>query len=133
MHDCLNARTIILSTISLVDRSTSLGDQTIREGDHEAAVSVYPYSVTVDISHFPDRLRGQRDSLLDEEDEWEIVKIVGKRRTRSGYKYNVRWKNTWLPRRELENALKLLHGFEVRGRAQRGRERGQRTCAKKGR
>ncbi len=58
MHDCLNARTIILSTISLVDRSTSLGDQTIREGDHEAAVIVYSYSVIAVTSLFLERLQG---------------------------------------------------------------------------
>jgi hypothetical protein len=58
MHDCLNARTIILSTISLVDRSTSLDDQTIREGNHEAAVIVYPYSVIAVTSLFLERLQG---------------------------------------------------------------------------
>jgi len=47
MHDCLNARTIISSTISFIDRSISLDDQTIREGDHEAIMIVRPYSVIV--------------------------------------------------------------------------------------
>jgi len=132
-HGCVNTRFATSPTTSPIDRPTSLGGQTVHEGDHGAAAIVHPYSVTVDISHFPDRLRGQRDSLLDEEDEWEIVKIVGKRWTSSGYEYNVRWKDTWLPRSELGNAQELLQEFIVRGRAQRGRKRGQRARAEKSR
>jgi hypothetical protein len=132
MHGCLNARTTTSPTTSPVDRPTSPGAQTVRGGDHGAAVIICPYSVTAATSLFPERLQGQRDSALDEE-EWEIVKIVGKRRTRSGYECNVRWKNTWLPRSELGNAQELLQDFDVRGRAQRGRKRGQRARAEKGR
>jgi len=131
MHGCLNARTTTSPTISLVDRPTSPGGQTIRGGDHGAAVIVHSYSVTAATSLFPEHLQGQRDSALDGE-EWEIVKIFGKRRTRSGYEYNVRWKNTWLPRSELENAQELLQDFEVQGRAQSGRKRGQRARTEKG-
>jgi len=87
MHGCLNARTTTSPTTSPVDRPTSPGAQTVRGGDHGAAVIICPYSVTAATSLFPERLQGQRDSALDEE-EWEIVKIVGKRRTRSGYECN---------------------------------------------
>jgi len=70
------------------------------------------YSFIAVTSLFPERLQGQRDSALDEEEEWEIVKIVGKRRTRS---YNVRWKNTWLlPRSKLGNAQELLASSGIR-------------------
>ncbi len=43
-----------------------------------------------------------------EEQEWEITKIVGKRRVGKVYEYKVRWRSTWLPRRELGNAQQLL-------------------------
>ncbi|KAL2046936.1 hypothetical protein N7G274_000954 [Stereocaulon virgatum] len=45
--------------------------------------------------------------------EWEIRKIVGKRRVGKGYEYRVRWKGTWPARRELGNAERLLKEFEV--------------------
>jgi len=67
MHGCLNARTTTFPTISLVDRSTSPGAQTIRGGNHEAAVIICPYSVTAATSLFSERLQGQRDSALNEE------------------------------------------------------------------
>ncbi len=43
----------------------------------------------------------QGGSALDEE-EWKIVRIVGKRRKGKGYEYKVCWKNIWLLERELE-------------------------------
>jgi len=67
-----------------------LHGQTICGGDYEAGVAVHPYSVIVVTSRFLERLQGKRYSALDAEKEWEITKIVDKRRTRSGYKYNVR-------------------------------------------
>lgn len=39
-----------------------------------------------------------------EEAEWEIAKIVDKRRVRQGYEYEVHWKRIWLPKSELGNA-----------------------------
>jgi len=50
---------------------------------------------------------------LDEE-EWEIVRIIGKRRRGKGYKYKVCWKKTWLLEHELGNAQELLREFEAR-------------------
>ncbi len=54
------------------------------------------------------------------EEEWEIRKIVAKRRVGSGYVYKVRWKDTCLRRSELGNAQGLLQEFEARCRAQPG-------------
>ncbi len=130
-HDYLNGRTINEPIILPLDRPTlpsvtlsrDLHRQTIRGGDCGAGVAAHPYSITAVTSRFPERLQGQRHSALDGEKEWEIMKIVGKRRTRSGYEYNVRWKNTWLPKSELGNAQELLQDFEVRGTVQSGRER----------
>jgi len=49
-----------------------------------------------------------------EEEEWEIQKIVDKRRLGKGYEYKVRWKDTWLRKSELRNAQRLLGRFEAR-------------------
>ncbi len=57
------------------------------------------------------------------DEEWEIVMIVGKRRTRKDYEHEVRWKNIRLPRSEVVNAQSLLREFEAWGRAQCGRKR----------
>ena len=54
-----------------------------------------------------------------EEQDWEITKIVGKRRAGKGFEYRVEWKDTWLPKSELKNARRLLQEFEARGRLQR--------------
>ncbi|KAL9607270.1 MAG: hypothetical protein Q9167_007801, partial [Letrouitia subvulpina] len=56
-----------------------------------------------------------------EEQEWEVAKITGKRRAGKGYEYKVCWKDTWLPKNELENARRLAREFETRGRLQRSR------------
>ena len=60
---------------------------------------------------FPDRRHGQRKSVSQKE-EWEIEKIVGKRRTRRGYEYKVRWQDTWLVESEVANAVELMQRFE---------------------
>ena len=53
------------------------------------------------------------------QDEWQVRKIVGKRRTGRGCEDKVHWEDTWLPKKELENAQRLLRDFEAR---QRGAE-----------
>ena len=60
-----------------------------------------------------------------EEEDWEIRKIVGKRRVGKGYEYKVRWKDTWLARSELGNALRLLKEFEAQWGTHCGRKRGK--------
>ncbi len=42
-----------------------------------------------------------------DEEEWEIRRIVGKRRGGKGYDYKVCWKDTWLRDCELGNAQEL--------------------------
>ena len=86
--------------------------------------TVYPpHAITVP-PLFAERTQDQRASALDIE-EWEIVKIVNKRRTGKGDEYKVCWKETWLLESELGNAQKLLLQFEAQGRAQPGRKRGR--------
>ena len=55
--------------------------------------------------------QGQRASMSHGK-EWEVEKIVGKRRTRRGYEYKVRWRDTWLLGSELEHAEQLVQQFE---------------------
>jgi len=69
----------------------------------------------------------------EEEQEWEIIRILNKRRTREGQEYKVRWEDTWLRRSELGNAQELLRKFEGKGQAQRGCIRGRPARADKGR
>ena len=55
--------------------------------------------------------------------KWEITEILDKRETILGKEYMVCWKSTWLLKRELGNAQKLLREFEAKGREQHGRKR----------
>ena len=69
--------------------------------------------------------QGQLYPTLHEGEEWEIARILGKRRIGKSYEYRVRWRSTWLPKSALGNAQALLRDFEARSRAQRGRKRGK--------
>jgi len=102
----------------------------MHDGDHGTAATVDPLNVTAAAPLFPEQPQDQRGPGLHEE-EWEIVTIVGKRRTRKSYKYKVRLKNIWLSRRELKNAQELLQDFEAQCRAQRGHKRGRPARAEK--
>ena len=48
-----------------------------------------------------------------EGEEWEIAKIVGRRRTRWGYIYNVEWSRSWLHSSRLENAQEMVQDFNA--------------------
>ena len=73
----------------------------------------------------PDQPQSQGDRAEVEEQEWEVIKILDKRATRSGTEYKVRWKSTWLPRSELGSARRLLREYEAKSRAQYGLKRGR--------
>ncbi|KAF6238790.1 hypothetical protein HO173_003297 [Letharia columbiana] len=107
-------------------------EQAICGGNRRAAVTVHPpHAITVP-PPLAERHQDQGGSALDEE-EWEIVRIVGKRRRGKGYEYKVCWKETWLLERELGNAQELLREFEAKHQAQRGGKRGRPARADKGR
>ena len=142
-HGCLSPNTTLpttSSTTSSLDRSISPSvalscdrvKQTIRGGDRGAATTVYPLHAIAIIPRIPKQPEDRGASALDEE-EWEIVRIVDKRWTESGYEYKVRWEETWLLESELGNEQELLRYFEAQGRAQRGRKRGRPAGADKGR
>ena len=129
-HGCLSPTTIEPITSPFhrpISPSVALShdrvEQTIREGDHETATIVHPHPITV-IPSLLEEIQDQEGSVLDEA-EWEIVRIVGKRRRGKGYEYKVCWKKIWLLERELGNAQELLKEFEAKRRAQRGGKTGK--------
>lgn len=69
--------------------------------------------------------QGQPYPTLHEGEEWEIVRILGKRRIGKSYEYRVQWRSTWLPKTALGNAQALLRDFDGKSRAQRGRKQGR--------
>ncbi len=107
------------------------GTQAVHGGDHGAIVTVDPLGVAATTPLFHERPQDQGGLVLDGE-EWEIVRIVGKRRRGKGYEYKVYWKKTWLLERELGNAQELLREFEAKRQAQQGGKRGRPARADKG-
>ena len=116
-------------TTAPVDRPTSpdtalpqqLYTRTVREDDRAAAVVANPPSASPPPPSqlFPAPAPAPAPTPALEE-EWEIQKIIEKRRAGKGYEYKVRWKDTWLSNSELGNARRLLQEFEAHGRVQRG-------------
>jgi len=131
-HGCLNPHTATEPTTLFLDCSTTPSivlsqdrvEQTVRGGEYGAAATVNPSGVTVATPPSPER-EGQRDLAQDEEEDWEIVKIVGKRWTRRGCEYKVRWKNTWMSDSELRNAARLVREYNAQVRGQRRGKRGR--------
>ncbi len=107
-------------------------EQTIRGGNYGGAGIVHPPHAIIVTPPRPEQPQDQGSSALDKE-EWEIVRIVGKRQRGKGYEYEVCWKKTWLLERELGNAQELLREFEAKHQTQRGGRRGRPARADKGR
>ena len=75
------------------------------------------------IKRYVDQVDGQRKEapqpvVVEEEEEWEVEKILNKRKIRGKDKFLVRWKgfmaegDTWESRKNLQNAGDLLKEFE---------------------
>ena len=71
------------------------------------------------------RASGQSKPAHMESQQWEIRKVISKRRTRRGWEYKVGWANSWLPRSELENASRLVREFESKDSAQQKSRHGR--------
>lgn len=99
----------------------------VREDDHGADPVAGPPNAT----NPPPPQQGKAITPALALDEWEVKKIVDKRRVGKGYEYKVRWKETWLPKNELRNAKRLLQEFEAEGRAHGGRKQGKPACVNK--
>ncbi len=101
--------------------------RTVHANDHNGRTSatVGFASATATRPFAPEQSQGQGGRAEAEEQEWEVIKILDKRETRSGTEYKVRWKSTWLPRSELGSTRRLLREYEAESRAQHGRKRGR--------
>ncbi len=132
-HGCLNPPTTEPSP-SPIDCpiSSSVALCRDRGGDGGIIATVYPPHALTVPPPLAERPQDQGGLVLDEE-EWEIVKVVDKRRRGKGYEYKVCWKETWLLERELGNAQELLREFETKHQAQRGGKRGRPARADKDR
>lgn len=128
-YDCLSSAAIIESFIEslinffhrLISLSVALFcdsvEQTISENDREAATIIhFSYIITVSLSLL-EQHQNQEDLALHEK-EWEIVRIVDKRRREKNYEYKMCWKKTWLRECKLENTQKLLRDFKAKSWAQ---------------
>lgn len=71
------------------------------------------------------RASGQSKPAHMESQQWEIRKVISKRRTRRGWEYKVGWANSWLPRSELRNASRLVREFESKDSAQQKSRHGR--------
>ena len=134
-HGCLSTHTTE-ATAEPIDCSTSPSaplhqhpcGRFVGEDDSGAGVVASPPSpITPPLSP-----QSQAQNTALEEQEWEITKIVSKRRAGKGFEYKVHWKNTWLPKSELGNARRLLQEFEAQYRAQPGPKPHRPTRAGKG-
>ena len=132
-YGCLSPPTT-KPTPSPIDRPISSSVALCRDlgGDVGITATVYPPHAITLPPPLVERPQDQGASALDE-GEWEIVRIVGKRRRGKVYEYKVCWKETWLLERELGNAQGLLRKFEAKRQAQRGGKRGRPARADRGR
>ena len=129
-HGCLGPPTTE-PTPSSIDRPISSSVALCRDRVEQATCGGDGGITATVYTPHAERHQDQGGSALDEE-EWEIVRIVGKRRRGKGYEYKVCWKETWLLERELGNAQELLREFEAKHQAQRGGKRGRPARADKG-
>ena len=90
--------------------------QATYRGDCGITTTVYPPHTISVPPPLAEQHQNEEGSALDEE-EWEIVRIVGKRRRGKVYEYKVCWKEIWLLERELGNAQELLRKFEAKHQA----------------
>ncbi len=99
--------------------------QATSRGDCGAAATVRPpHAITAPLPLF-EQYHDQGGSASDKEEDWEIKKVVDKRRVAKGNEYKVRWRDTWLPESELGKAQELLREFEAKGRVGHWRKQGR--------
>ena len=90
---------------------------------------IYPVVNVSQIVQYKEQVEGQRKKEgklieVEKSEEWEVEKILNKRKIRGVDKYLVQWKgfmmehNTWEKREALENAREALEEFERRMNAE---------------
>lgn len=99
IHDCLSSSTTEPTTEPTtspfdcpISPSIALShdriEQAIREGDRGIAATIYSLHAITVLPSLAERPQNQEALTLNEE-KWEIVKIIDKRRTRKGDKYKI--------------------------------------------
>ncbi len=86
----------------------------VGEVDHGAETVASPPSANAPWLH----QQSESGASPIEQEEWEVKRIVDRRRMGKGFQYRVRWKDTWMAGNELVNAKRLLQEYEARRRAQ---------------
>ena len=90
---------------------------------------IHPVVNVSQIVQYKEQVEGQRKKegkpiKVEKSEEWEVEKILNKRKIRGVDKYLVQWKgfmmkhNTWEKREALENAREALEEFERRMNAE---------------
>jgi len=86
-------------------------------------VRIHPVVNVSQVRRYKSQVEGQRKEMpqpvvIEGEEEWEVEKIINKRKIRGRDKYLVRWKgcmveeNTWESKENLRNAMELVEEFE---------------------
>ena len=93
------------------------------ELDLPSTVRIHPVVNVSRVWRYKSQVEGQRKEMpqpvvIKGEEEWEVEKIMNKRKVRGKEKYLVRWKgctaeeDTWESRENLRNAMELVEEFE---------------------
>ena len=93
------------------------------ELDLPSTVRIHPVVNVSQVRWYKSQVEGQRKEtpqlvVIEEEEEWEVEKIMNKRKVQGREKYLVRWKgctveeDTWESRENLKNAMELVEEFE---------------------
>ena len=94
-----------------------------------ALIRIHPVVNISQIVWYKEQVEGQKKEegkLMEVEgvEEWEVEKILNKKKIRGVEKYLVHWKgftveyDTWERREDLGNAKEVLEDFEGRGRSE---------------
>ena len=93
------------------------------ELDLPSTVRIHPVVNVSRVRQYKSQVEGQRKEMpqpmvIEREEEWEVERIMNKRKVRGREKYLVRWKgctaeeDTWESRENLKNAMELVEEFE---------------------
>jgi len=93
------------------------------ELDLPSTVKIHPVVNVSRVRRYKSQIEGQRKEtpqpvVIEGKEEWEVEKIMNKRKVQGKKKYLVRWKgctaeeDTWESRENLRNAMELVEEFE---------------------
>jgi len=93
------------------------------ELDLPSTIRIHPVVNVSQVRQYKLQVEGQKKEtpqpvVIEGEEEWEVEKIMNKRKVQERDKYLVRWKgytaeeDTWKSRENLKNAMELVKEFE---------------------